>query len=132
MSITVTISGNKSELITYFQPPLNLIDQYECGLLYFFVLNSAWGWKIPNIISIECDLVYDSYKNGLPTHIVHEFVCNTTSDKWIVESPQNIVYFPVNKKLIPSITIKILDQFGKGLHFKDNQIQLQLHLRKAS
>lgn len=76
MSITVTISGTKSELESYFQPPLNLSGNYECGLLYCSILNSASNvyssnTKIPPIIRIECDIVYGSYTNRLPTHIIH-------------------------------------------------------------
>lgn len=45
MSVTLTIIGNESTLITNYFPPLSLDDSnYECGLLYFSTFNS-----IPNI-----------------------------------------------------------------------------------
>ena len=50
MSVTVTITGNKSELETYFHPSLSINDKYECGLVYFSAFNS-----IPNI----------NYKNNI-------------------------------------------------------------------
>lgn len=132
MSVTVTISGNKSELTTYFQPPLSLSNSYECGLLYFFVFNPSHNFNTYSIISIECDLVQGSYSNGFPTHIIHEFMHNKTTSACLTESPKNIVYFPINKKVIPSITVKILDQFGNCINFKEERIQLQLHLRKQN
>lgn len=46
MSITLTITGNKSHLESQFQPPLALWENCECGLLYFSALNS-----IPNVTS---------------------------------------------------------------------------------
>ena len=99
MSTTVTISGNTSELISYFQPPLHLFDQYECGLLYFSVLNSrpkvAVSNSSLNVIRIECDLVNGSYCNGSPTHFIHEFVSDTPLGDSYIEIPRNIIYFPI-------------------------------------
>lgn len=136
MSITVTISGNKSELDTFFQPPLYLSGQFECGLLYFSVLNSIPNARINNniipVIRIECDLVHGSYSNGLPTHIIHEFVSNTATGQQIIEIPRNPIYFPVNKNTITSISIKIVDQFGFCINFREEHknIELRLHIRK--
>lgn len=135
MSTTVTISGNKSELVSYFQPPLHLSDQYECGLIYFSVLKSRPSIPITNrglsVIRIECDLVHGSYCNGLPTHFIHEFVSDTTPGHQCIEIPQNVIYFPVNKNIISSVSVKIVDQFGRCINFGEEQVQLRLHLRKT-
>lgn len=40
MSITLTITGNKSVLQSCFSPFLNLDNEYECGLLYITFFNS--------------------------------------------------------------------------------------------
>lgn len=133
MSITVTISGNKSELESYFQPPLSLLDKYECGLLYYSALNSVSNVlpnNTPSIIRIECDLIYGSYTDGIPTHIIHEFVANTTAGHYYLETPSNVIYFPVNKNIITSISIKVVDQFGFKIPFIEH-FQLRLHLRKV-
>ncbi|CAG9781773.1 unnamed protein product [Diatraea saccharalis] len=135
MSTTVTISGNTSELISYFQPPLHLSDQYECGLLYFSVINSTSN-VISNrnlsIIRIECDLVNGSYCNGLQTHFIHEFVSDTAPDHSYVEIPRSIIYFPINKNIIPCISVRIIDQLGHCISFGEKQnIELRLHLRKT-
>lgn len=53
MSITLTITGNKSILQTKFLPPLNIDDSYECGLLYVSVFNS-----VPNINDINNTFFY--------------------------------------------------------------------------
>lgn len=130
MSVTVTISGSSSELESHFQPPLSLSGHYECGLLYFSV-GSAPDINASNIIPvirIECDLVHGSYLNGIPTHVIHEFVSNGFQ---CLEIPQNIIYYPINKNTISSISIKIVDQFGYYLNFKKDRIQLRLHLRKT-
>lgn len=136
MSTTITISGNKSELVSYFQPPLHLSDQYECGLLYFSVLKTRPNVPVNNssltaVIRIECDLVHGSYYNGLPTHFIHEFISDTAPGRSYTEIPQNVIYFPVNKNIISSISVRIVDQFGSCIDFGEEHIQLRLHLRKA-
>lgn len=224
MSVTLTITGNKSMLHTNYFPPLNVGDSYECGLLYFSSFNSianinesnnvfyygdgenkviipvgayelddiseylkrnlndceikiktnnntlkcaiycsktinfqeqnsigqllgfpkvkleANKWHLsPNnvdilplaAIRVECDLVQGSYTNGLLSHIIHEFVPNVPPGYRIIEVPANVIYFPVNKKYISSVTIRILDIDNNYIDFRGENIQLCLHLRKV-
>lgn len=225
MSITLTITGNKSILESHFQPPLSLEEKCECGLLYFSALNSipnvtarnnvfAYGEnnkqihipvgtydlydiveylethisgcdiKIkPNnntlkcffycseivdfsmknsigqllgfqnvkleankwyesvtpvsilplaVIRIECDLVQGSYSNGVPSHIIHEFVPNVPPGHRYIEIPKNIIYLPVNTNNISSLSVRVLDEHGNYIDFRGESIQLRLHLRSAT
>lgn len=84
-----------------------------------------------SMIRIECDLVQGSYTNGLPSHIIHEFVLNVPPSHQIIEVPKNIIYFPITKKHISSIIVKILDLKGVPINFKNENIYLSLHLRKS-
>lgn len=84
-----------------------------------------------SVIRIECDLVQGSYTNGLPTHIIHEFVLNVPPSQQIIEVPKNIIYFPITKKHITSIIVKILDLKGAPINFKNENIYMSLHLRKT-
>lgn len=224
MSITVTLSGAKSALETYFHPPLSLEDKYECGLLYFSAYNSipnvdlknntfCYGnedkqLKLPpgsydfydicdhlesnltdceiiirpnnntlkcslfcskivnfdvensiggllgfsksklepnrwhesvkpvnilpvSIIRIECDLIQGSFTNGLPSHTIHEFVASVPPGYKYIEVPRNVIYFPINKRNISSITIKVVDENGNLVNFREEKIQLRIHLRKT-
>lgn len=83
-----------------------------------------------SVIRIECDLIQGSYTNGAPTHIIHEFVLNVPPGHQIIEVPKNIVYFPINKKVISTIKVRILDLCGNIVDFRNENIQLCLHLRK--
>lgn len=225
MSFTVTMTGKKSVLESHFQPPLNLSGKYECGLLYFSVLNSvhnitcknnifAYGekgkiLKIPcgfydlfdlskylqshindceiklkpnnntltcslycskiihfetqnsiapllgfplttleankwhesehpvnilplSIIRIECDLVSGSYNNGSPSHVIYEFVPNVAAGHKYIEVPRKIIYLPVNKSTLTTLTVRVLDDFNNCINFGEENIQLRLHLRKSS
>lgn len=224
MSSTITISGNKSILESQFQPPIIVNDKYECGLLYFSVLNAvpninvknnlfSYGdegkqLKIPygaydlydiceyleneiddceikikpnnntltcslfcskvvnfeprnsvgrilgfpnvklepnkwhvskdpvniiplSVIKIECDLVQGSYNNGSPSHVLYEFVPNVPPGHRYIELPQNIVYLPINRNIISTLTVKIVDQHNNCIDFRGEDIQLRLHLRRA-
>lgn len=223
MSLTLTITGNDSNLQSEFNPPLILNNDYECGLVYFSTFNSipniddtnnifAYGKgkqiKIPcgtydlqdlydylkseladaqleikwnnntlkcllfcsetvnfdiknsvasflgfaktplkpnkwhesvnpinitptPVIRIACDLVQGSYMNGLPTHIIHEFVLNIPPSHQLIEVPKNRIYFPITKKHISSLSIKILDLKGVPINFRQESIYLCLHLRKT-
>lgn len=222
MSVTITITGQKSNLENYFNPPICLNEDYECALLYFSAyncipnicdknnifsygnqilkfptgsydfndikeyleknikdcsitlksnastmncsllctkdihfdvknsINSLLGfpskilqankWHVSShsvniqpvsIIRIACDIVQGSYINGLPSHIVYEFIPNVPSGFQFVEVPNNIVYFPVNQKTISFLNIKILDEYNNNIDFRDEKLQLRLHLRRS-
>lgn len=224
MSVTLTVTGNRSILESYFQPSLNVDNTWECGLLYFSAYNSipninssnnlfdygdegeqiaiphgsydlydllnflethiksceidikpnnntlkcsiyctktihfdrknsvskilgfrntkleANKWYesensvniIPlSVIRIECDFVRGSYINGLPSHVIHEFVPNVPSGHRFIEVPKNIIYLPIEKNNISSITIKIINENGDCIDFGKENIQLRLHLRKS-
>lgn len=83
-----------------------------------------------NAICVECNLVGGSFKNNEYVHIIHEFFPNSEPGEKIVETPGNIIYLPINTRIISSITIKILDQDGELINFRGEVITLRLHLRK--
>lgn len=55
MSVTLSITGNSSDLSTYYPNSLELYGQYECALLHFSTFNS-----IPNIDIRNNKLYYGS------------------------------------------------------------------------
>lgn len=84
-----------------------------------------------SVIRIECDLVQGSYTNNSTSHIIHEFVPNVPPGYRIIEVPTNVIYFPVNKININSVTIKIVDMNDNVIDFRNENIQLCIHLRKT-
>ncbi|CAH0732027.1 unnamed protein product, partial [Brenthis ino] len=83
-----------------------------------------------SLIRIECDLVKESFVNGLPSHVLYEFVPDIPPGYRYIEVPKNIIYLPINKKNITSIAIKVVDEDGNNIDFRGENIQLRLHLRK--
>lgn len=85
-----------------------------------------------NSISIDCNVATGSYSNGVPSHIIHQFFPSVPPGYKIVESPQNILYFPVSVKAINTLTINIVDQDNNLINFRNEIITLRLHLRSVN
>lgn len=85
-----------------------------------------------NALCIDCNIATGSYSNGQPVHIIHQFFPAVAPGYKIIESPLNILYFPVSVKTINSITVKILDQDGNLVNFRKETITVRLHLKKSS
>lgn len=83
-----------------------------------------------NVIRVECNLVSGSYINGEEAHTLHEFFPNVPPGVKIIEVPSNVIYLPINKKTIDSISVRLLDQNGHLINFRNESVTLRLHLRK--
>lgn len=83
-----------------------------------------------NSLLIYCNISAASYKNGKPTHIIHQFFPRVPPGFKIVECPNPVVYLPANTKQITNITVKILDQDENLVSFHGETITVGLHLKK--
>ena len=83
-----------------------------------------------NSINIDCSIAEGSYLNGNPVHIIHQFFPSVAPGFKIIESPQNVIYFRVAPKVIDKIFIKMLDQEGELVNFREETITIRLHLKK--
>lgn len=82
-----------------------------------------------NAISVECNLITNSYNYGKPVHILHTFYPLVPPGYKIVEIPRDI-YLPINTNRINEIVLKIVDQDGKLINFRNELITVRLHLRE--
>jgi hypothetical protein len=82
------------------------------------------------IVRVEWDIVSGSFVNGKPSHIIHEFVPNVPPGYRIIETPENVIYFPVTQNNIDSLKIRILDINDTLVNLRGEEIQIYLHLRK--
>jgi hypothetical protein len=83
-----------------------------------------------NGLCVECNIVSGAYKNGEQVHVIHEFFPSVPSGYKIIESPSNVIYLPINTKQLDEITIKITDQDGNLVNFREEVITVRLHLRR--
>lgn len=82
------------------------------------------------IVRIECDIVSGSFVNGKPSHIIHELILSVPPGYKVIETPRNVIYFPVTQNSLSSITIRILDACNNLVNLRGEEIQIYLHLRK--
>ena len=84
-----------------------------------------------DVIRLVCSAVAGSVKNGRESHILHEFYLTVGPGYKLVESPANVIYLPVNTNRLHNITIRLEDQDGKLISFREETISLRLHIRKS-
>lgn len=82
-----------------------------------------------NVIRIECDLTNASYHNGERSHTIHEFTPNVDPGHIILENPQNLIYLPVVRRRINTLSINIIDQYGRLVDFRGEKISCRIHIK---
>ena len=83
-------------------------------------------------INIYCDLIYGGYSlNGDKNQIIYSFPSFTVpSGHKIIQFPNNLIYYQINKKTIDQIYFKIVDQNGNLISFNNQRINMNFHLRQ--
>lgn len=84
-----------------------------------------------NSIRVECNIIIGTYLNNIPVHTIHEFAPNVLPGYKINEIPKNIIYLPVNTSNIRSVVIKLVDQDGNLIDFRNETVTIRLHLRQS-
>lgn len=83
-----------------------------------------------NTIRVECNIVVGTYINNVNSHTIHEFSPAVGPGYKIIEVPKNVIYLPVNVKQITSITLKLVDQDGDIINFREETITIRLHIKE--
>lgn len=82
-----------------------------------------------NTVIVECNIVSGSYINNTSAHILHQFSLNVSPGYKITEAPTNVIYLPVNSRIINNIVLKVVDQDGNLINFRGEKITIRLHLK---
>jgi hypothetical protein len=84
-----------------------------------------------NTICIECNIVGGSYINDRQAHVIHEFFPTVPAGFKIIETPSNVVYLPINTRIIDQIVVNIVSQDGELINFGREVVSLSLHLKET-
>lgn len=84
------------------------------------------------IIRIQCDIIQGSYFNGKKTNTLHEFFPTVEAGYKIVESPKNVIYFPLMKSTIESASLRFIDQDNKIINFCGENITARIHIKRVT
>lgn len=82
-----------------------------------------------NAIQVQCNIIRGTFMNDSPAHILHEFALDVPPGYKLDVIPRNLIYLPVNVKEITSLQVWIVDQEGRLVNFRGEEITLRLHLR---
>ena len=85
-----------------------------------------------NTVRIRCNVVQGAYKNGLNEHTLHSFYPTVEPGFKIVETPNNVIYLPVNVQRLDNITLSVVDQDDDVVDFRNEVITIRIHLKKRS
>lgn len=83
-----------------------------------------------NSLIVQCNIVTGAFLNEKLVHTIHEFYPAVPPGYKIVETPQNVVYLPVNVRAINNVSLYITDQDGNLVNFREEIITIRLHVRK--
>jgi len=84
----------------------------------------------PNVIRIKCNIVSGSYSNGIKDHVIYEFYPDADPGYKMVVTVQNVIYLPVDIKQIGNITLEVVDESGRLINNRGEEINIALHLRQ--
>lgn len=140
LSIKANINTQKVEILASFPIQFETSDSIGSVLGFQDIIipedqlaasNSLVKITTVDIINVECNIVNGSYLNGQPSHTLFSFCPNDVPPGYKISlQPTNMLFLPVNTKQISNITLRLVDQGGKLVNFRGEQIVIQLNLRK--
>ena len=84
-----------------------------------------------NSIRVTSDVITSSYTNGGTENIIYSFFPSVGPGYKIVQEPLNLIYLPVTLSTISQMETKLVDQTGKQLNLRGEELSIRFHIREA-
>lgn len=86
-----------------------------------------------DIVNIECNIVEGSYNGGERSHTLYSFYPNDVPPGYKINiRPLNMLYLPITTRQISTISLRLVNQDGRIVNFRGENILVQLNLRKIN
>jgi len=81
-----------------------------------------------NCIKIECNLITDSFCDGSPSQIIHEFYPTVAVGYKIVEVPRHLVFYGLNNTSLSKVEIILKDHKDRLINLRGEPITIRLQI----
>ena len=81
-------------------------------------------------INILCNIAHEALVNGVRSNVIYGFYPKYGSGMKIIQTPEPIIYYPVNVDQISNIAIKIVDQDFEEIDNGGELFTVRLHLKR--
>ena len=81
-------------------------------------------------LKVTSDIISSSYVNNSTENVIYSFFPSVGPGYKIMETPANLVYLPVNLSTISSIETKLIDQNGKLINMRGENIFIKFHIKE--
>lgn len=139
----ITLESNNNTLRTALEISKNYKVDFTIGnsirtVLGFNALVYSSGYNesenIVNIMNVSSlritsDIIISSYSNGSTENIIFSFFPGVGPGYKIIEAPVNLIYLPITTNTISSMETKLVDQNGKLINLRGEELSIRFHIR---
>ena len=101
---------------------------YEAGEVH--VSEQPTNMQPVNLVRVETNVTQSSYINGVKAHSIFTFTLNVAPGYRIsIERDARAIYYPITTNELSLLSIRLVDQAGKLVDFRGEQIVIEFHVR---
>ena len=84
-----------------------------------------------NSILVHCNIIHSSYMRDTQAQVAYHFFPNAAPVQKILETTHNLIYLPMTIDVISTLSVWLMDQHGKLLDLRGEELTIRFHLREC-